>query len=168
MSISNYLMHISFPTAMDLYKLDLIPPKFLVHLVCCYGDLTKMHNGKKPSVAIFFKLGRIIGYFALTKCSVAKLRLDSSSKIYGMPGKFTRTISLKCHYVILFRSAWDAKQIITFGSQLFPRRTNYFKDAYETAISILLMDMHRATEDKYRLRTQILTNQDTVVYEPKI
>lgn len=72
------------------------------------------------------------------------------------------------HYVYEFVTIY----LITFGSQMFSGRTHYFKDAYEKAISVsyrfLLVDMHPATEDKYRLRTEILTNEDTVVHEPKI
>ncbi len=88
-----------------------------------------------------------------------------------MPGKFARTISLNCHYVILFRNVRDSRQIFTFGSQVFPLRLKYFKEAYDKATSIpfgyLIVDMSPRTEDKYRLRTRILPNEDTIVYLPK-
>jgi len=89
-----------------------------------------------------------------------------------MPGKYARTISLNCHYVLLFRNVRDARQVVTFGSQVFPGKVAYFKDAYDKATSVpygyLLVDMSPASPDKYRLRTLILPGQDTIVYAPKI
>lgn len=88
-----------------------------------------------------------------------------------MPGNFARTISLNCHYVILFRNVRDSRQVLTFGSQVFPSKLKYLKDAYDKATSVpfgyLVVDMSPSTEDKYRLRTHILPNEDTIVYLPK-
>lgn len=88
-----------------------------------------------------------------------------------MPGKFARTISLNCHYVILFRNVRDSRQMLTFGSQVFPLKLKYFKEAYDKATSIpfgyLVVDMSPSTDDNYRLRTRILPNEDTIVYLPK-
>jgi hypothetical protein len=88
-----------------------------------------------------------------------------------MPGKYARTISLNCRYVILFRSVRDSKQIISFGSQVYPGKSKYFKDAYEKATSVpygyLLIDMSPSTPDKYRLRTHILPGEETAVYLPQ-
>lgn len=88
-----------------------------------------------------------------------------------MPGKFARTISLNCHYVILFRNVRDSRQVLTFGSQVFPLKLKYFKEAYDKATSIpfgyLVVDMSPSTNDNYRLRTRILPNEDTIVYLPK-
>lgn len=88
-----------------------------------------------------------------------------------MPRKFARTISLKCHYVILFRNVCDSRQVLTFGSQLFPLKLKYFNEAYDKATSLpfgyLVVDMSPSTEDNYRLRTRILPNEDTIVYLPK-
>jgi len=88
-----------------------------------------------------------------------------------MPGKYARTISLNCHYFILFRNVRDARQIITFGSQVFPGKVKYFKDAYEKATTVpygyLLVDVSPRSPDKYRLRTRILPGEDTTIYLPK-
>lgn len=88
-----------------------------------------------------------------------------------MPGKFARTISLNCHYVILFRNVRDSRQVLTFGSQVFPLKLKYFKEAYDKATSkpfgYLVVDMSPSTDDNYRLRTRILPNEDTIVYLPK-
>lgn len=89
-----------------------------------------------------------------------------------MPGKYARTILLNCQYVILFRNIRDARQIMTFGSQVFPGRVDFFKSAYDLATSkpygYILIDMSSSSEasveEKYRLRSNILPGQDTIVY----
>lgn len=89
-----------------------------------------------------------------------------------MPGKYSRTISLNCHYALLYKNARDSRQIVTFGSQVFPGKPKYFKEAYDKATTVpyrpLLVDMHPGTPDKYRLRTNILPHQDTIVYIPNV
>jgi len=88
-----------------------------------------------------------------------------------MPGKYARTISLYCHYVILFRNVRDARQVVTFGSKVFPGNNKYFKDAYDKATThrygYLLIDLSPITPEKYRVRTHILPNETTIVYAPR-
>jgi hypothetical protein len=82
-----------------------------------------------------------------------------------------RSLSLNCHYVILFRSLRDSRQILSFGAQVYPGQSSYFKDAYQKATSKpyghLLVDMNPASQDRYRLRTHIFPQEDTIVYLPK-
>lgn len=82
-----------------------------------------------------------------------------------------RCLSLNCHYVVLFRSLRDSKQILSFGAQVYPGQSSYFKDAYQKATSkpygFLLVDTNPASEDRYRLRTHIFPQEDTIVYLPK-
>lgn len=84
-----------------------------------------------------------------------------------MPGKHARTISLNCHYALLFKNARDSRQLMTFGSQVFPGQSKYFQEAYTKATAVpyrpLLVDMHPGTPDLYRLRTNILPNELTLV-----
>lgn len=89
-----------------------------------------------------------------------------------MPGNFTRTISLNCQYVILFRNVRDSRQVLIFESHVFPSKLKYFKDAYDKATMIpffgyLVVNMSPGTEDKCRLRTHILPKEDTAVYLSK-
>lgn len=72
-------------------------------------------------------------------CVTAHLRRVSVlmlAQILYMSGKFARTISLNCHYVILFPNVRDNRQVLTFGSQVFPSKLKYFKDAYDKATSV--------------------------------
>ena len=45
--------------------------------------------------------------------------------------KYHRPISLNSHYLILFRSPRDKRQIHTLGSQLYPFRGSFFVEAYQ-------------------------------------
>lgn len=82
-----------------------------------------------------------------------------------------RSLSLNCHYVVLFRSLRDSKQILSFGTQVYPGQSSYLRDAYQKATSkpygYLLIDMNPASRDQYRVRTHIFPKENTVVYLPK-
>lgn len=86
------------------------------------------------------------------------------------PGKYARCISLNCAYVVLFRNRRDSRQVLTFGSQILPGQTNYFRTAYEKATleqyGYLLVDLSPHSEKKYQLRTHIFPGEDITVYVP--
>ena len=79
--------------------------------------------------------------------------------------KYQRTISLNCHYLILFRQIRDANQIHTFARQMLPDKKGsaYFMEAYlgvtDTPFGYLLVDLRPETDDRPRLRTNILPHQ---------
>ena len=51
-----------------------------------------------------------------------------------MPGKYARSISLNCHYVVNFKNFRDNRSLISgFGSQAYPGQTKFFKSALEKA-----------------------------------
>ena len=86
------------------------------------------------------------------------------------PGKCMRTISLTAHYIILFKNNRDEQQVRTLGRQIFPSQSNFFMDAYKKATgrahSYLCISLYPGTDDKYRLSTNILPNEETVYYLP--
>jgi len=88
------------------------------------------------------------------------------------PGKYARSISLNCMNVILFKNYRDARQVLTFGSQILPGQVKYFKDAYEKSTSKLygymLVDLCPHTDKTYQLRTHIFPNEDSIVYVPRV
>ena len=65
------------------------------------------------------------------------------------PDKFSRTISLNSHYVIIFRNRRDSLGICTLAKQMFPGHTNYlmesFRDAMTKPYGYLLIDCHQLT-----------------------
>lgn len=87
------------------------------------------------------------------------------------PGKFARSISLNCSYFVLFRNYRDSRQIITFGSQIFPGQSAYFKDAYDKAtlqnFGYLIIDLCPSTDKLYQLRTHIFPKEHPTIYLPK-
>lgn len=86
-------------------------------------------------------------------------------------GKYFRTISLQCHYFILFKNRRDEQQMHSFGRQLFPTNTHYFIDAYKKATqepySYLLVDISPHSNPEYSLRSKILPGQLVSVFVPK-
>lgn len=130
------------------------------HTVLILDDLMTQVAKSEESVAIF----TITAHHK--NCTVFFLTQN-----LFVQSKHFRTLSLNCHYIILFRSLRDSRQILAFGSQVYPGQSAYFKDAYQKATSkpygYLLVDMNPATQDRYRLRTHIFPNDDTLIFSPK-
>ncbi|CAF1088637.1 unnamed protein product [Brachionus calyciflorus] len=49
--------------------------------------------------------------------------------------KFTRTLNLNSHYLILFNNPRDRLQIGTLARQMFPNKVKFFMEAFEDAAS---------------------------------
>jgi hypothetical protein len=91
-----------------------------------------------------------------------------SQKVFAQ-GQTARTISLNCHYIVLFSNKRDVSQISRLGSQIMPGKVAYFRDSYEKATSrkygYLLIDFAPETDKKYQLRTRIFPDEaPTIVY----
>lgn len=87
-------------------------------------------------------------------------------------GKWARTISLNCHYIVLFETKRDKLQVQTLGKQIFPGDSTYFMDAYRDATSepygYLLCDLHPGTNKEFQLRTLLFPEEFTWYYTPLI
>lgn len=88
------------------------------------------------------------------------------------PGKYARTISLNCHYIILFKTKRDRLQVQTLGRQILPGEVIYFTDSYRDATEepygYLLCDLHPGTDKEFQLRTRIFPGELTWYYTPLI
>ena len=84
-------------------------------------------------------------------------------------GKCARTISLNCHYIILFKNFRDGSQVVNLGKQMFPGHGQVLVEAYNDATSVpynyLVIDMCSHTNNTYRLRSNIFGH--TWVYVQK-
>lgn len=86
------------------------------------------------------------------------------------PGKFSRTISLNCHYIFAFKNCRDSLGISTLIQQAFYRKQDRlyalesFHDATDKLYGYLLFDMHPTTPSSFRLRTNIFPNERHVSY----
>lgn len=85
--------------------------------------------------------------------------------------KQSRTISLNSHYMVLFKSPRDVGQIAILGRQLYPENTKFlveaFKDATSEPHSYLMLDLRPDTPEPYRVRANIFSGLQQVVYQPK-
>lgn len=83
-------------------------------------------------------------------------------------GKYSRVISLNCHYFVLFKNPRDNFQMRYLATQLYPRNTSYFLDAYEKATqnpySYLLVDLSIRGNKEYALRTGIFPGDLLTVF----
>ena len=84
-------------------------------------------------------------------------------------GKYMRTISLNCSYLVIFNNMRDRKQIKFLGTQLFPGETKYFEEILEDAFKtqergFLIIDLLPKTIDELRLRTFDFKNKKVYVY----
>ena len=86
-------------------------------------------------------------------------------------GKFTRTLNLNSHYLILFNNPRDKLQINTIARQMFPGKVNFFMEAYEDASSkphgYLLIDLKQSTESRNRIQAGITPDEQRIIYTPK-
>jgi hypothetical protein len=89
------------------------------------------------------------------------------------PGKYARTISLNCHYLILFNNARDVLQVKNLGRQIMPGKTSFFMDAYDKAMNMsrcnyLVTDLHPQADKELRIRTRIMPDDEGPprIYKP--
>ena len=78
-------------------------------------------------------------------------------------GKEMRNISLNAHYIVLFKSPRDRQQISILARQVNPGRVQEFMKSYGKATSrahgYLMLDLKPTTDDKERLKTNILPGE---------
>lgn len=85
--------------------------------------------------------------------------------------KSLRTITLNCHYLVLFKSPRDLSQVQHLASQMYPTKTRFFvesfKDATQQPFGYLLVDLKPDTPEEYRLRTGVFPGETSYVYLPR-
>ena len=86
-------------------------------------------------------------------------------------GKYTRTISLNSHYMIIFKNPRDKAQFSHLARQMFPDNTRYLNECFMDATSLphgyLFLDFKQDTQEILRVRSNILPNDKTIVYIKK-
>ena len=85
-------------------------------------------------------------------------------------GEISRATSLKSHYLVLFKNPREKMQVMTLAWQIYPTGTETFRKKYEELVSrphgYLLLDLKPNTEDRCRLKTDVLQS-DPVPKMPK-
>ena len=87
-------------------------------------------------------------------------------------GKFSRTISLNCHYLFLLNNPRDKSQIFFLARQMYPTNSKFLIEAYEDSVEgkkfgYLFIDLKQATKQNHRVQTGVLTDETRIIYEPK-
>jgi len=101
-------------------------------------------------------------------------RHDNLSVIYLTQNLFhknQRSISINSDYMVIFKNARDQSQIHHLAKQAMPTNTKFLIEAYKEATkkphSYLLFDATPTTDDKFRIRTNILPHESPqFVYIP--
>ena len=74
-----------------------------------------------------------------------------------------RNISLNSDYMIIFKNVRDKSQFTNLAKQFMPNDVKFLKWAFEDATrvphSYLFLDMKPDTDEKLRIRSNILSNQ---------
>ena len=83
-----------------------------------------------------------------------------------------RTARINTNYLVLFKNPADKSQINSLGRQVFPGKSKFFIDAFESATtephSYLLIDLTQTCPEILRLRCNIFPGEHTAVYVPKV
>ena len=87
-------------------------------------------------------------------------------------GKCARTISLNCHYMIIFNNPRDRLQIKNLSRQMYPGNSKFLNECYEDATEskqygYLFLDMTQKTRQKHRVQTNILPGETRIIYQTK-
>lgn len=86
-------------------------------------------------------------------------------------GSQSRTISLNCHYLVVFKNPRDRSQVMVLSRQMFPNNARVLSDAFFDATSrpfgYLCLNLKPTTNEGCRLQTNILDDEGpTIVYVP--
>lgn len=80
--------------------------------------------------------------------------------------KHARTLALNTHYTVLFRNPRSASQIRTLRSQTgLKHLADAYSDATKDNFGYLVVDLHPASNQDYRLRSRIFQGEDPTIYK---
>lgn len=84
-------------------------------------------------------------------------------------GKHSRTISLNTHYMVLFKNPRDVNQVKVLSRQIGLGKTleESYNDCTAEPYGYLVIDLSPHTDSRYRLRSHIFPQEDTIMYTTK-
>jgi hypothetical protein len=152
--IANVTLHEGLPERSEIIEFGLLTG----HKVIIFDDMLKY----------IVNDANIQEYVTVTSHHNNMTIILLSQNIFAQ-GQTARTISLNCHYIVLFNNKRDVSQVSRLGSQIMPGKVRYFVDSFEKATSrkygYLLIDFSPHTDKKYQLRTRIFPDEaPTIVY----
>ena len=83
------------------------------------------------------------------------------------PGRYSRTINLNTHYLLIMRNPRDVSTMKVLGRQLGIGNALHeaYMDVHKEPFKYLLVDLSPRSDDQFKLRTDIFPGEDTIVYK---
>ena len=85
-------------------------------------------------------------------------------------GRNIKTARANSHYLVLMRNPSSQLQVRTVGTQLFPKKLNYFMESYNDAtkepFTYLVINLHPNSPESQRLSTNIFPDEPITLYLP--
>lgn len=152
-TIPNLTFHQGVPSSEKLQKIQ--DGKF--HIIVL-DDLMEQINNKGQEVEDMFT--KLCHHYNMTAIYLTQ-------NIFGK-GKHARTISLNTHYLILFENKRDESQCLHLGKQLYPHQVSFFLEVLHDAVAqphgYLLVDCSPNSPKEFKLRTNVFSTQNCIVY----
>ena len=87
-------------------------------------------------------------------------------------GKYSRTISLNCQYLVILNNPRDKSQIFYLARQMYPTNPNFLIECYNDATEnkeygYLFIDLKQSTPKDYRIQTGITLDDQRIIYKQK-
>ena len=86
-------------------------------------------------------------------------------------GKYSRTINLNTHILVLMKNPREVSQLQCLARQAFLGKGAFimeaFKDTTAEPYGYLVLDFTPSGDKSHRVRTKIFLDEDTIVYQPK-
>nr|CAD2176968.1 unnamed protein product [Meloidogyne enterolobii]CAD2184337.1 unnamed protein product [Meloidogyne enterolobii]CAD2185566.1 unnamed protein product [Meloidogyne enterolobii]CAD2187444.1 unnamed protein product [Meloidogyne enterolobii]CAD2200934.1 unnamed protein product [Meloidogyne enterolobii] len=129
----------------------------------------------KPSLVILDDLLLSIDEKYLSELFTKKSHHQKFSIVFVTQNLFEKKIKVarqNAQYLVIMRSPNSVLSVRNIGSQLFPKKLDYFLDSYRQATNIpygyLLIDMHASSDPTLRLRTNIFKDDtEKIIFIPK-
>nr|CAD2159494.1 unnamed protein product [Meloidogyne enterolobii]CAD2190887.1 unnamed protein product [Meloidogyne enterolobii] len=136
-------------------------------------DLIKKYQ--KPLLLILDDLLMSIDEKYLSELFTKKSHHQNFGIVFVTQNLFERKIKVarqNAQYIIIMRSPNSVLSVRNIGVQLFPRKLDYFLDAYRQATNkpfgYLVIDMHASSDPGLRLRTSIFKeDEEKIIFIPK-
>nr|CAD2176689.1 unnamed protein product [Meloidogyne enterolobii] len=186
----------TFLTKLISQAFDLIDPK-PISILYCYGEMSSIvpvlqrsgvnvyggvpseemiKRSPKPLLLILDDLLLSIDEKYLSELFTKKSHHQNFAIIFVTQNLFEKKIKVarqNAQYLILMRSPNSALSVRNIGTQLFPRKLDFFLDAYRQATNepygYLLIDMHASSDPILRLRSNIFTDDnEKLIFIPKM
>nr|CAD2197235.1 unnamed protein product [Meloidogyne enterolobii] len=146
-----------------------------VHVLAGVPTEEVLKKFPKPFLLILDDLLLSIDEKYLSELFTKKSHHQNFAVIFVTQNLFEKKIKVarqNAQYIIIMRSPNSALSVRNIGVQLFPRKLDYFLDAYRQATNVpygyLLIDMHASSDPGLRLRTNIFKeDEEKNIFIPK-